>query len=515
MIAQTEQGFLAAQAEFEELLKYVRAAGRRGEAMHKVEGNLWEGMLRVGLATLEGFVEGQGDGDVGPRLQLEDGRVVKRQEALHPRRYVSVFGELTITRAVYGKRKKQRFEAVPLDARLELPEGDFSYLLQDWDQSHCVEQPFAKASESIRKILKQRQSVRSLEHMSQEMAQEVEGFRERQPQPPAREEGELMVVMADSKGIPMRREGDDARPADPRHLKKGEKKNKKRMACVGASYTVDRFIRTPEQVMREVLHKEVEAERPKPQHKRLRAELTREENGEVAEGKERVFAWLRTEIEQRHRPGYQMVVFLSDGEKTLEERAQEQFQGIYYRSVLDIMHVTSRLWEAAHCFHAEGSAEAQEFVKGRLQRLLEGEVDGVIRGLRQMATKRALRGQKAKTIARVTQYYENHRDRMHYDEYLASGYPIGTGPVEGACRNLIKDRMERTGMRWSVPGAQAMLDLRATYLNGDWDAYCQHRIHHETHRLYPYRKLLSTVPWNYHNAPTHSRSSHQPSTYFT
>ena len=129
MIAQTEKSLLAAREEFEALLEYVQAAGRGGEAMHKVEGNLWEGMLRVGLATLEGFVEAQGKGDVGPRLELEDGRVVKRQEALHPRRYVSVFGELTITRAVYGKRKKQRFEAVPLDARLELPEGDFSYLL--------------------------------------------------------------------------------------------------------------------------------------------------------------------------------------------------------------------------------------------------------------------------------------------------------------------------------------------------------------------------------------------------
>jgi hypothetical protein len=321
--------------------------------------------------------------------------------------------------------------------------------------------------------------------------------------------------MADSKGIPMRREGDDVRPADPRHLKKGEKKNKKRMACVGAAYTVDRFMRTPEQVMQEVLRKEVEQERPKPHHKRLRAELTREVNGEGVDGKDEVFRWLRTEIEQRNPRGYKMVVFVSDGERTLEEKAQEQFDDIFFASVLDLMHVTSRLWDAAHCFHPEGSEAAQAFVESRLRRLLEGDVQSVVRGLRQMATKRGLRGKKAQTLAQVTQYYENNFDRMQYDEYLAAGYPIGTGPVEGACRNLVKDRFERTGMRWSVAGAQAMLDLRATYLNGDWDVYCQHRIHNETHRLYPYKNMLSKVKWNYPNAHSYSRSQSQPSSYFT
>ena len=56
-------------------------------------------------------------------------------------------------------------------------------------------------------------------------------------------------------------------------------------------------------------------------------------------------------------------------------------------------------------------------------------------------------------------------------EYFAAGYPIGSGVVEGACRHLVKDRMERTGMRWLPSAAQAMLDLRATYLNGEWNAF--------------------------------------------
>lgn len=103
MIAQ-EQAFLAAQERFEELLQYVRKAGQCGEAVHEVERNVWDRLLLMGLATLKGFVETQGDGDRGASMTLADGRVVKRQEEQHTRRYVSVFGELSITRAVYGTR---------------------------------------------------------------------------------------------------------------------------------------------------------------------------------------------------------------------------------------------------------------------------------------------------------------------------------------------------------------------------------------------------------------------------
>ena len=84
----------------------------------------------------------------------------------------------------------------------------------------------------------------------------------------------------------------------------------------------------------------------------------------------------------------------------------------------------------------------------------------------------------------VANYLENNQDFMHYDEYLAAGYPIGSGVAEGACRHLVKDRLEQTGMRWTVAGAQAMLHLRATYLNGDWEAFYEYRIQEEQRRLY-------------------------------
>ena len=73
---------------------------------------------------------------------------------------------------------------------------------------------------------------------------------------------------------------------------------------------------------------------------------------------------------------------------------------------------------------------------------------------------------------------------MKYNEYVESGYPIGSGNVEGACRHLIKDRMERTGMRWKYKGAQAILSLRATYINGDLNDYWAYYMKKENNRIY-------------------------------
>ena len=158
--------------------------------------------------------------------------------------------------------------------------------------------------------------------------------------------------------------------------------------------------------------------------------------------------------------------------------------------ILDLLHVTPRLWQAAHLFRAEKSGEAEAFARERIARVLEGKVGGVIRGLREMGTKRGLKGAKKKALGKICAYLSANRERMRYDEYLAKGYPIASGVIEGACRHLVKDRMERAGMHWTPEGAQAMLDVRSTYVNGDWEEYQAYRITRETNRLYPHRHLV-------------------------
>lgn len=487
MMMTQEAAILKGQEQLEAMVSLIRRAAQSGRPIDQVEGDLWHRLLVLGRTLLEGFVEATGPGDLGPTLEHE-GRTLQRLESMHGRRYVSVFGELRIRRHVYGTRETQKHEVVPADARLGLPEGDFSHLLQEWDQTFCVQGSYEQSRRTVERVLGLGQSVRSLEQMSEWMGRDVEAFQESQPVPPAKEEGSILVLTADGKGVPMRRDARQDPPAVRGHRKKGEKANKKRMACVGGVYTIEPFVRTAEDVVDEVLRDRRKPDRPKPCHKQLRAELTRMLEGSEVNGKQRIFSWMAKQVLARNPDGRKRTVCVMDGERALWKILRASVAEA--TCILDIFHVLERLWQAAHCFHAEGSEAAQAFVTDRLGRLLCGQVGYVIGGLKQMATKQKLRGTRGRQLASVIGYLERNRGFMRYDEYLAAGYPIGSGVAEGACRHLVKDRMELTGMRWCVAGAQAMLNLRAVYINEQWDALQKHRIEQERQRLYPYRSLV-------------------------
>jgi hypothetical protein len=174
-------------------------------------------------------------------------------------------------------------------------------------------------------------------------------------------------------------------------------------------------------------------------------------------------------------------VVVTDGERALQIRVLENIPGILL--ILDLLHVLEKLWTVAHIFHAEGSVEAQEWVHDRALRILCGQVSQVVKGVGQSATKRGIRGNKRDIIDSVLGYLNRNRDRMHYDRYLAEGLPIASGAVEGACKNLVKDRMERSGMRWKQPTAEAVLKLRALYLSGDFQQYWNFHVKQEQNRL--------------------------------
>ena len=263
---------------------------------------------------------------------------------------------------------------------------------------------------------------------------------------------------------------------------KGEKANKKQMAYVGAVYSIDRFRRTADDVLDEILRQERRKDRPAPQHKRVWAEMTRVQEGEPCTGRERLFIEMAIACHQRDPHRHKTLVCLLDGEAGLWSMRGEWLQ----RSVgiLDIFHVLERLWLVAHCLHPEKSREAEASVSHHLRMLLEGKVGYVIGNFKRLINEQQLRGSPRQTVQAVITYYENNRQHMRYDQYLAAGYPIGSGVAEGACRHLVKDRLEQTGMRWTVDGAQAMLHTRATYLNGKWDDFLEYRIQTEQAALY-------------------------------
>ena len=487
MIVLKEMDILKVKEEFDNMLDMVQKAAQEGTRIDLVEQDLWNRLLRLGLITLDGFVHAQGTGDLGPTLMYED-QQIKKLEDLYDRRYVSIFGELNIQRTAYGTRPTQKLQVTPLDSRLGLPDSDFSNLLQDWDQSFCVQGSYDQSRQSVQRILGLGQSVGSLETMSRSMSQDVRDFFEQQPPPTLAPEGSIIVLTADHKGVKMRRNVQVDGPAPQGRRKKGEKPNKKKMACVGGVYTIEPFVRTAQDVVDEVMRHAKQTDRPKPQDKRLRAELTERNEDEETKGTQFIFPWFVQEVERRNPAKNHPVVCVMDGERKLWCILKRLFCGVV--CVLDIFHVMERLWTIAYCFHPEGSQEAQAFVTTRLEKLLEGKVGYVIGGIKQMGVKNKLSKRKQKALDKAVTYLENNRGFMKYDEYLSAGYPIGSGVVEGACRHVVKDRMEQTGMHWRIAGAQAILHLRAIYLNDDWDTFQQYRIEQQCHRLYPYKDCI-------------------------
>jgi hypothetical protein len=477
----TELAPLKAQAQFEQIQDFLRQAAQDGRRIDSVERDLMRHLLALGHTLLGSFVAHQGDGDLGPEVTTPEGRTARRLPERHDRRYVSIFGELTITRAVYGSREGQRIERVPLDERLGLPEGEFSYVLEDWGQRLCLKGSFAEAGHSLEMLLGLRLRTRTLEHMSREVAGYASAFQGSLEPPSPEEEGPLMVVTADGKGVPMRRPPQDSPKPHPRRTK-GEKADKKQMACVGAVYSIEPFVRTAEDILDEVLRDERSEDRPEPQHKHVWAEMTRMVGGETVYAKEGLFSRLEAELAARNSGQDRPVICLMDGERALWEMQREHFSRAV--GILDLFHVLERLWAVAHCFHSEGSDQARQFVEERRRDLLQGRVGYVIGGLRRRLARGRLSGPKRKVVKSAVEYLAKNREHMRYDEYLAGGYPIGSGVAEGACRHLVKDRLEQTGMRWTVSGAQAMLHVRALYLNDEWEDFLAFRVEQEQARLY-------------------------------
>jgi len=498
MIIEVEDRFCKVAKVFSEVVNKLQHAAERGDAVHVVEETAWSGLIEMGREMIVGYIKQQEEDIPRPKVIEHEGKKLHRLRGRRMRPYLSAFGPTPFRRDVYATRETQRQEVVPLDAKLGMPHGNTSYLLQKWSGTKCVKESYQESRATLLEILGFAPSVNCLEDVVARAAEHAEVYFEQQEPIDATTEKEILVATSDCKGVPMRhvdaprtKQGDAVPRAKGQRLKKGEKNGQKRMACVGGVYSVAPFRRTAAEVLNEILRQEKQEQRPKPQNKRLRAVLTRHVNGQEVNAKDVVFDWLAKEVQQRDPQEQRTVVAVMDGETKLRDLQELKIGRAI--GILDIWHVTEYLWKLAYCFHPEGSQRAEAFVETYLRKLLEGNVGRMIGGIRQMATKGELSKHKREKVEQYLSYFAERREYMKYDEYLAAGYPIGSGVVEGACRHLVKDRMEQTGMRWRIAGAQAVLSLRAIYINDDWDAFHTDRIQTEQRKLYPHKKHLRAI----------------------
>ncbi len=493
---------LEIQGQIKELQDFIRTSVETGLAVHEVEQGLFKRLLALGYKFQQWFFALLGDGDQGETLTTDAGRVLSRLPRLHRRPYQSIFGLFELERVVYGTREGQRIEHAPLDARLSLPAGKFSYLLQDWDQALAVESPYQQFNDVLQRMLGLEQSVASLEQMTRTMAEAVERFwAEQTPVPAARAE-QIVVLSADGKGVPMRKPA-AAPPIAAHQHQKGPKPGRKKMAVVGTVYQVDRYQRTPEAVVQALFREpgaaapreEAVPSRPVPEHKRSRVNLTDPEAATPVGASAAMFAWLTREARSRDPGELRPWVVIMDGQPSLWEEAKRALGETPRVEILDLLHATSHLWDAVHLFHAPGSALALKLMELLVLALLSGMSAGIVNLLEDAAVDVGLARSRRQQLTKICNYLRRHQARMHYDEYLAAGYPIASGVIEGACRHVVKDRMERAGMHWTIAGAQALLRLRCVAINGEWEAFMRYRTRQETARLYPHAELVEQAEW--------------------
>jgi hypothetical protein len=364
----------------------------------------------------------------------------------------------------------------PLDESLQLPERSFSYELQKRLIKAAIQGPFREATSRILESSGLTIHNHSLEPLLIEAAVHFDDFYRQRAADPVSEAASLLVIAVDCKGIPLVK----PEPIRPQlRLAYPLKTGKKKMATVAAVFAKAPFVRTPQTIIDNLFPAGAKSANkqpsPKPEHKRVWASLTK--------GKSVVIEEVRQEVLRRDPAGHKTLVALIDGERALQKRVLKAMKPTL---ILDLIHVLDRVWTAAHVFQPEGSAEAEVYAKLMASRILEGGVSQVVKGLRQTVTKRRLTGSHKKDLLAVATYFHNNTPYMRFHEYLAAGFPIASGPVEGACKNLIKDRMERSGMRWTPCMAEAIVKLRSLYLSGDFDEYWSFHVARDQLRLHPH-----------------------------
>jgi hypothetical protein len=363
-------------------------------------------------------------------------------------------------------------------------------------------------SRQFEAVFKQKLSVDVLEDINRAMGEQADRFLEQLPTPAAATEGAILMATADCKGVPLVRADAQKLPV----FEEKERPGNRRMATLGCVYSVDPYVRTPEQIVAALFRDPAVAapadsadhpgDRPEACGKHYRGYFseTSEKGQDAVPGTYRTWSWIATEVAARHQPG-QPLVCLMDGQTSLWEAAhvclsdfieelRAQGAAPTVIDILDILHVAGYVWKAAKAFHSH--KEHQEaFVHDRLLRILRGEVSGVVTGMRRMATLQGLKGEALKAVRTTCNYFAKNAERMRYDEYLRAGYPIASGVIEGACRHVIKDRMEQGGMRWTLPGAEAMLNVRSVSASSEWDNFNSWRQTEQTRHIHPHRELVA------------------------
>lgn len=463
-----------ANAVFEQEVAVLRATAASNHA--DVERAIWQAGMEVMRNLYQGWLN-------------QVSAVEKQLADMHPkpegvqeirtfgRRLESIFGRVRVPRLGYRKQEDNQSE-FPLDKILNLPSQIYSLPVRERVADEARRGSFEQASCTVDKTTGAHVPHRQAEKLAGQAAQDFDAFYEQKAANDSVSPEALELVSVDGKGVTMRKEGlrDATRKAkqeveaakvrgDPMAQKKTRKYDK-RMAVVSANWEQVPKVRSAEDILAGLDGDKSERTKlPRPQNKRVRASVEKT----LAQGIEEAFDELdRRDPEHKRKVG----VLLDGGEDQLamvKKEADKRARSLVI--ILDVIHVLHYLWMAGYALCDKDDVKTEAFTREFLRRLLTGSASYVASTIRRMATMQQLDGTARESVDTCCGYLLKYQEYLRYNEYLAQGFPIASGIIEGTCRYLIQDRLGITGARWNVPGAEAVLRLRAIHSSGDWEEY--------------------------------------------
>lgn len=421
-----------------------------------------------------------------PQELRKDGRVFRRASKRKGRGLMTRFGVVryfrVYMREVVTEAGKARRGFFPLDQVLGLCSDRFSWSLLSLCVRLATKLSFAEARGVASWFLPTVPSTEVLEQATLGFGRHTEAWFEKRPAPEG--DGEVLVVMIDSKGIPTateaeltKRRGKRRRrkaARSPRHRgrqrrkqqgpkkrrKKGDKSKNAKMSTMVVMYTLKRAGR------------------------HLLGPINRWVYVSLAP-KRHAFIVARREANKRGftTESGKLIQLVTDGDEDLATYQQQYFAGAIH--TLDVVHATEKLWSAGACLFGEATDGQRNWVAKNKQRLYDGKVRKVVAELKRRLRDTPKKGPgnkgRRKRLNEVVGYLEKRLHLMNYDMLLKKDLEISSGPVEGCIKYVVGRRCDHGGMRWIKERAESILQLRCIDLNGDWDAFIQH-VHNKTQR---------------------------------
>jgi hypothetical protein len=493
--------FAAAEAEFGNITTFLTSQEASSLTHSDLERELEAKGRELMRKLLQAHLNFRGPGEAaGPVLDAAG--ETRAREQFHERELETIFGTVTVSRTGYGTEGKPSLH--PFDGALNLPVEKYSHEVRRRVAIEAAKNAFDEGVETLERYTGAHVPKRQFEELVARAAQDFEDFYEqRQAQSRAAPHtGSILVLTVDGKGVVMVPEDlrDVTRRAAAKRDKsftarqaQGRRLHAKRMASVAAVYTIAPFVRAPEDILgRPADSAPGEAARPRPEHKRVWASLERTP--------EEVITAMFDEAEHRDPRHEKTWAALVDGNLTQLDvlRNLASKRKVTLHILVDFIHVAEYVWKASVGFYPSDREKQDAWVLPRLLEILRGKAGDVAGGMRRSATLQSLKTAERKPVDECADYLLHYKPFLKYDEALAAGLPIATGVIEGACRHLVKDRMNVTGARWSLHGGEAVLRLRALRSSGDFDDYWQFHEIREYERnhaaLYADQQVPAVIP---------------------